>query len=89
MILVVAACSFCPRELEIDAGSADSDFAREVRSDPSTVEPGWRTTRIDAHEIITFCPRCLVAFATVAAAVDSGLQQALDLRARLYPETTT
>ncbi|MEO6115975.1 MAG: hypothetical protein ABIP33_06285 [Pseudolysinimonas sp.] len=81
MIATAAECDFCPNTLEIDtaAGLTHNDIAG-IRRNPELLEPGWRSITIDDHELIVFCPRCAVIFATAASAIAAGVDQVLEQR---------
>jgi hypothetical protein len=81
MIARAAECDFCPNVLEIDtaAGLTRADVD-EIKKAPSVLEPGWRSIRIDDREVIVFCPRCAVIFATAADAIAASVDQVLEQR---------
>lgn len=80
-VAIVAECYFCPTTLEVDSSAGLShNELREISMNPDLLEPGWRGFTVDDREVIVFCPRCLVAFATVAAAIEAGIDQVLEQR---------
>lgn len=80
-VAIAAECDFCPNTLEVDtAAGLNSVDVRAIAGDPSLLEPGWLKLALAGHELITFCPRCAIAFRQVADAIEAGIDQVLEGR---------